>query len=329
MENDLQYKRRIQLAVGVSLAVHACLFLLGAVWRPAEMGEGPVPDYVVLEIEPEPAPAPQLVEALSPTDTPPEDARFIARENSQAADAELKEGNQLGPAVDIESELETPGQPAVAVAPTAPLAVQQAPAPEPAPQPEDPLPPQPQPSPRAEKEPAAEGPNAMRDRDAPVSVSEPPARESARTADMERMKMAQAVPPATTPDPLAAVPASPARGRLDNRVVTKGFTSYGAIQDKIAPYLEHVKKKVERRWREALLLRYSGTEPRGVEVDCEIAADGTLVSVKLAAPAEDAVYGALCLDAIRGVAPFDKFPFEVPEIYRNQNLEIRWHFRFL
>jgi hypothetical protein len=40
-------------------------------------------------------------------------------------------------------------------------------------------------------------------------------------------------------------------------------------------------------------------------------------------------YAPLCREAIEKAAPFSAFPFKVPEIYRDENLEIRWTFSFL
>jgi len=350
MQEDRQYHQRIGIAITVSLLAHALLFVGGLRWTPVNMGEGPTPDFVVVDLEPElSSPARQLVETVTPSDTPPEDARFIARANTQAADATLREGDQPGPINEIESPEERLGTPVaapLALPATPPLA-----APEPA---------MPQPSPaqqpadeaQAEEEQPEEKPEELRD-EPPAPPKPAPETEPAPEPAAKRQRMAAVqetmreqtpsraaatkpneAPPAPTAQarPALAVPPAPAtppRGRMNNGVMTKGFTSYAAIEDEIAPYLEQVKKKVELRWREALLLQYSGSQPRDVEVDCEIAKDGSLVSVKLAAPSEDRVYGQLCLDAIRKAAPFDVFPFEVPDIYRNQNLEIRWHFSFL
>ncbi len=350
MQEDRQYQRRIGIAITVSLLAHALLFVGGLRWTPASMGEGATPDYVVVEFEPElSSPARQLVETVTPSDTPPEDARYIARANTQAADTILREGDQPGPINEVESpeeRLGTPGAAPLALPATPPLASPEPSMPQAEPeqereemketeeeqaqekaeeQPEE-LPAPPKPAP--DSEPSAE-PAAKRQRVA--AVQETMREQTPSRAAISKSTEAPPAPTAQARPAIAAppAPATPPRGRMNNGVMTKGFTSYAAIEDEIAPYLEQVKKKVELRWREALLLQYSGSQPRDVEVDCEIAKDGSLVSVKLAAPSEDRVYGQLCLDAIRKAAPFAAFPFEVPDIYRNQNLEIRWHFSFL
>lgn len=64
-------------------------------------------------------------------------------------------------------------------------------------------------------------------------------------------------------------------------------------------------------------------------IDCEINAEGELVSVNVVGTDNDKLYSALCRDAVQRAGPFGPFPFEVPDIYRGKNLEIRWTFSFL
>jgi len=78
-----------------------------------------------------------------------------------------------------------------------------------------------------------------------------------------------------------------------------------------------------------LLTRYSGTSPTEVVIDCAIAPDGTLARVEIVGEPKDRVYAALCKDAVEKAGPFKPFPFTVPDMYRNRNLEIRWTFSFL
>ncbi len=136
---------------------------------------------------------------------------------------------------------------------------------------------------------------------------------------------------AQTPAPPAPVANTPAvsRGRLHDAVKSVGFTNYAAIQDALAPYMKTVRGKVEREWNRALITRYSGTARTVAEVDCTIAPDGRLLSAKVVGLPRDRVYAALCREAIERAAPFDPFPFIVPNMYRNKNLEIRWTFSFL
>jgi hypothetical protein len=112
-------------------------------------------------------------------------------------------------------------------------------------------------------------------------------------------------------------------------VKQKGFAGHEALQDELAPYLREVRARVERRWNEALLTRYRGTNPTRAVVDCVIAPDGSLVAATIVDAGPDRLYAALCREAIERAAPFGAFPFQVPDIYRSSNLEIRWTFSFL
>jgi hypothetical protein len=64
-------------------------------------------------------------------------------------------------------------------------------------------------------------------------------------------------------------------------------------------------------------------------VDCAISPSGEVVSVTIVDPGESVSFAPLCKEAIEEAGPFPPFPFEVPEAYRNRNLEIRWTFSFL
>ncbi len=136
---------------------------------------------------------------------------------------------------------------------------------------------------------------------------------------------------ADTSSPPAPQPLPPreSKGRLRDQVQNKGFVAFEAMQHEIAPYLQEVRRRVELRWNEMLLTRYSGTQPAEAEIDCAIAPDGTLAYVRVVGKPEDRVYAALCAAALRRAAPFGAFPFEVPAMYRDRNLEIRWTFSFL
>ena len=46
-------------------------------------------------------------------------------------------------------------------------------------------------------------------------------------------------------------------------------------------------------------------------------------------PGSSLTYAVLCRQAVEMAAPFGPFPFDVPEIYRNHNLEITWKFSYL
>ena len=308
---ETRYRYRMGASGVVSLAAHA----LAALWwlGPAPtIGTGPEPEPapIVLNLMPEESlPVQSLVETVAPAEEPAEETLNIARQSTRAADRMLQDGEAPGPVFFEEAPAESLAQPT-----PSPASV---PAPAP-PAPEDAL------STPEVTEPEEERPKPLPEPERPALPAEPPEREAPQERlEQKPVRMAQAA--AAPPEEQRP---SKARGRLRNRVTNQGFTSFEAIQHEVAPYLEEVKKRVEREWT-AALLKYNGTQARSVEVDCEIAADGRLALVEVVSPVGDIIYETLCAEAIRRAGPFDPFPFEVPEIYQNQNLEIRWRFSFL
>lgn len=308
---EKRYRTRMGIAGAVSLAAHlaAAVAWVGAA---PTVGTGPEPEPapITLNLSPETSlPAQSLVETVTPAAAPDSETFNIARQSTRAADMMLQEGDLPGPAFFEEAPAESLAQPT--------------PAPQSVP---SPTPPAPKETPREpeETQPEEESPEPPPAPERPALPADPPRQETPEDRpEQQPVKMAQA---AAAP-PQEQSP-SKARGRLRNRVTNQGFTSFEAIQHEVAPYLEEVKKRVERQWTTALM-KYNGTQARSVEVDCEIAADGSLALVEVVAPVGDVIYETLCAEAIRSAGPFDPFPFEVPEIYQNQNLEIRWRFSFL
>ena len=152
----------------------------------------------------------------------------------------------------------------------------------------------------------------------------------------EPLQVAQAEPP--------VLPPGRPQGRVDGGVHSKGFTGFEAMEDEIAPYLKEVRARVERNWRAALQLRYSGTTPTKAVLECSIRPDGMLLHVRIveagvpttgdstSAVSPSGVsptYAPLCKEAIERAAPFPAFPFKIPEMYRERSLQIRWTFSFL
>jgi outer membrane biosynthesis protein TonB len=223
------------------------------------------------------------------------DTPLISDKPSTAADLHEDADTGATPTPDVESENYLASRPAPDVPPTPP---QQA------------TPPAPK-APPAPKPPAAE-PNATEESKlaaraekeaSPTEPTAPP------PADKER------------PQPLLA----PGGGGVQ----TRGLGAFEAHQDELAPYLLEVRKTVERHWRAALELRYSGTTPTAAVVDCAIRPDGSLAYVTVVEPGDSVSFGGLCQGAIEKAGPFAPFPFEVPDIYRSKDLEIRWTFNFM
>jgi hypothetical protein len=313
----MTYSQRLKVAILCSIVFH--LGALGlATLREPSFGLGGVdrPEPIVLNLQQEKPPEARrrLVDTQTPAEEVPQDTDLISDVNSEAMDTQLRPGEDEGPHFETPDEFDTlattaavsqePPEPKPVTEPVEKReAVQEEdtqPIPAPAERPEIPLPAPPPPQAEAEINPPAPEP------------------------DMERIQVAQAMVPAK-PEALDRR----AKGRQKKGVQKQGITNFSAIEDDIAPYLQEVRNRVEREWHGMLLVRYSGTQPTAVTIDCEISADGRLVSVEIRDDPEDRIYASLCKAAVRKAGPFKPFPFVVPDIYRNRNLEIRWTFRYL
>ncbi|HPO14664.1 MAG TPA: hypothetical protein PLI09_14585 [Candidatus Hydrogenedentes bacterium] len=328
------YSQRMQCAMACSLACHLLLFL--APWSAARsgihIGPMPRPPAVVLNFKhPEPAPAPvrQLVDVHTPANAPVAQNDLIAVENSNATDIALRDGTKPGPHLDQIAGHDSLTPPA----PVKPVEETVAPPP---PMPEIPSPtaatPPPESSPPLLEQSAAHEPKP-REKKEIFQVAKayvPPPFQQTPESPPETMEM-----PVPKPEAAPAPPEIPenvqsvSRGRLYDKVNTIGFPGFEASKDQVAPYLHEVRRRVEKRWNAALLTRYSGVSPTEVVIDCAIASDGRLARVEIVGEPEDRVYAALCKEAVEKAGPFKPFPFKVPDMYRNKNLEIRWTFSFL
>ena len=353
----MHYNQRLKVAALVSLTIHLLIFYQFSNinhdnW-PADILRD---DPIVLNLQPEPDVQFRSLVDPSFETPPPDETQNIAEFDARAADIQLQEGEQEGPLVSDEADRNMTALPNMSPTPpqsslpqvvqdysdppvenaqdtiheTTPeseidstpeplerpqdlpsLVREEAPAVTTPPLPEIPETASPSPSPASE-------PDVTQEPEPEIAVEQP---ETIMLPDS--FQMAQAMPVPENPQ------SGNSRGRLDNAVRNEGFTNFDAIQDQLAPYLREIRRRVERRWNEALLTRYSGTSPTVAVVDCAIAPDGTLVQVNIIGEPRDRVYAALCMEAIQRAAPFSPFPFEVPDIYRGQNLEIRWTFNFL
>lgn len=339
------YQNRIRAATWVSVILHIALIALAWWIRPA-FTVGPMqgdvaPITVTFSPVPptsEPPERPenrQLVDVAVPATEPVRPTDLIATQNSNASDTVAAPGPLFGPKVDEDSPIDRLGGRAGAM-----------PTPSATPAPVQPV----LEAPAAEKEIPSEANPAAADPPAPA----PPV----ATSTNAPMALAQATLPAETPksvpnpaeaqgapksltapttEPQAQtaqvgnnrVADSPTRGRAYSGVRNSGVKGFEAMQDVIAPYLKNVQDRVEMRWREALLTKYNGAKATEATIDCEIGPDGKIVSLTITGTPDDRSYAALCKEAIERAGPFGPFTFKVPDIYRNQNLEIRWSFNFL
>lgn len=342
---DFTDSTRLRIGAACSLALHAAFVAaLGGAFHRASSLPGPMPEPapIVLNLTP-PEPEPrsrQLIDRVVPGETP-EDTDRIAEIAGQAMDAAIRDGDTPGPRPEIEDDFDreevTPSPPVELPAPEEPPAP---PTPAPAVQ-APPAPPAPRPEQRAETPaapaaPAEETP-APREtpRPAPDPLAErreaPPEPERPAPREPDRFDVAQsapATPPETMPAPEPRLP-QPSRGRIQDSVKREGFLAFEALQDEIAPYMREIRRRVEREWTRLLITRYNGTSPTSAIIDCAISPEGELLFAEVVGNPADPIFAGLSREALRRAGPFPPFPFEVPDLYRSNNLEIRWTFNFL
>lgn len=303
----------MNLAVLLSLLLHVAGFaVLHYTYIPAPPVRPANPEPLVLNLQPDPPPQPnppprQLVDIVEPAPEPPVPTENIAETHSEAMDLARLEDPQRGPALEQDDfdALPKAASPDKMPAPAAP----------------------PPPPKAEEKEPSnsEEAEMQVKEIETPLEeVLDPDeADEHADSAPEAPLRIAQNTPPAPPARP------SPGTTRERGSRTKQGTTNFDAIQNEIAPYLKQIRQQVERRWNEMLYTRYSGTSPAKAVIDCAINPQGQLVSVSIVGADGDRLYSALCKDAIQRAGPFGPFPFEVPDIYKDKNLEIRWTFNFL
>lgn len=339
------------LSILVHLLFGAALGAVLARRPPITFGDGPLVAPMVLTLKQAAKPKPeaerviQMVESPVEAEAPPDITDLISDVNSRAADETPTVGQAPGPTPEVIDDLAT-------------LAARPMPHESPAP----PAPPAAQPQIEASFEPLAptkpleppvvEKPVSKTSRRKTVpAVREPVASEGTPKPAKEEVPADSAKQPGTSTQPAEARsgedlepfrvakadtrPLAPeglqdkTRGKVGDAKLGEGFTSFDAIRDQIAPYLKLIKTHVERRWNEEIITRYNGHMPTEATVDCSISAAGKVISVQVVGAPKDRLFAALCKRAIERAGPFGPFPFEVPEMYRSKNLEIRWTFSFL
>lgn len=306
----MTYGRRLTIAACLAALIHgAAVVSLGHIpqWRTAP--QEAVPEPIVLNLRPHSEPARRLIDQDSSSEEPPDPTDLISEMNAKARDMTDGGADGAAPRVAHVGEFDQ--------------------APRPAP---EPIRPQTGPPPERERKPEAtqetEPVPSTKERLPATRPQAPKDSEEPRESEPKRFEVARAQPPspeAGAPD----TPPSDPRGRVEGNAMRKGFLAFEAMADEVAPYLRDVRRRVETRWRAALHLRYSGTTTTQAVLDCAIAPDGTLAYVRIVDPGGSPSYAALCREAIERAGPFPPFPFQVPDMYREKNLEIRWTFSFL
>ena len=342
----MNYRNRIVFALVLSLGLNVLLVALPWPHAPqrAEATRSPLVFTVPRPEEPQPKrqAIPQVVETI-PSDTPPRtktallsDVNSVLRgESGTVEGAPSPLLDQLDEALDL---------PKPAIAPSR----------EPSPPAQPALPTEAQPETPPATEPVAEtpqppAPDEMREAAAPVEESPmeetelrvartaappaPPAPEAEEQAPLRRS--ASATPPsskpAPPPAPRAAPPQLPESGRSSVAGVTLegGYASFAALEDEVAAYVLYLKPLIRQEWLTLLLTRYSGVSPTDAIVRVGITPQGGIAVLEIVGAPRDRIFAALCKEAIRKAGPFKPFPFRVPPEFREENLLIRWNFRYL
>lgn len=308
-------------ALIAAITVHALLLLLpwgfpgsGNLFVPTAEDRQPV--MVKLQQPDEPR---RLIEPGAPAEQPVNPSTdLISEQASKAQDMSPSDTGGIVPDAGVVGPADQlVPQPAPAAAPPkpAPSAPEAASAPEAKKNPEAP------PKPSADKKAATPHPDAPM-----VKVDEPtpPLPQAEEKPQDAAIQLAKAE---TAPTPVPAEGKS--QSRVEGGVKSKGFLSFEAMESDFAPYLRQVRDRVEKRWKTLIHMRYSGVSTTQAVLDCAISPDGTLRNITIVEPGSSATFAGLCKQAVEQAGPFGAFPFQVPDMYKNQNIEIRWTFSFL
>lgn len=153
-----------------------------------------------------------------------------------------------------------------------------------------------------------------------------------RAAAAQTSPSAPAVPevlPTPQQPPVPIDRQAPSQTPVEGEAQNYGFLGFEAMRHELAPYMKIVRAAVEKEWKIAIQMKYSGSEPTRAVLDCAISPDGKLVYANIVDPGKSVSHAVLCQKAIEKAGPFPPFPFDVPAMYRNENLQIRWTFSFL
>jgi hypothetical protein len=322
-------RQRTTLALSVSVVFHIILFAF-ILWT-AHYSRGPVflaesPGEFEINLEQSPQmPTYQLVDTIAPATVPVAQTDLIAEKDSNASSPAPGEGNPNAPNTDTVSDHAAIGAAAVPSTPQAASAPQTPAATEPEKKSEE--------NAEEKNEVVVEKVETPDEKAMQLAKLEPskkplardPAEEIADTQLAQASAQAAVAAQQVVPQPL---PSKQTTGKEDGGAKA-GFLNFEAMRSEFAPYLRDVQNRVEKRWRTGLELKYRGTQPTNAVVDCAIGPDGKIAYVRIIEPGKSVSYAYVCKEAIEKAGPFPPFPFKVPDMYRDKNLEIRWTFRFM
>ena len=340
------YRKRIRVAVTVSLLLHVMALLPLIAYllhetpgaRTAQAKDRPI----VLSLnDPLPSDKPRrLIESGAAAEGAIEDSDLISSTDSQAQDLSDAKGETNQPHFEEISEFDelgTPPIPPPGETPDIELTIVAPPESDEEPV-EEPVEPE-ETAQQPTSDTSAEPDDAMQ-----VAALPPELREQKPTVELMQVdaepEKDEPEEPEEEPERIevARAPAQPtilaqeirsSRGREGGGAERSGFTSFEATQHVLGEYMLEVRRKVRQQWVAALGLRYLGAARTESFVECSIRPDGTLEYVRIVDTGESMSYAIICRDAIEKAGPFGPFPFDVPDIYRKENLEIVWKFSYL
>ncbi len=354
----MKYSTRIAVAALVSILVNVAIWEVVARVVLATPVQAPAPEVVPPLVftlappppppEPEPPAEPetprQIIETVRESSEPIEETDLISDKNSKASDLTDSEGDRPAPSVDEPSEFDQQGaipsemagaepSPPVENPPTEEVQATS----DTTPAPIEPEVEKPDVQESADKRDAAEDPavllGALAER-----AKEP--EEDLPKAKPEQEKLTEEPKQESLPEPFVLAQANEpklkfqqdmeiSKGREGGGAEGNGFMSFEANKHEMGAYMLEVRTRVLRHWKAGLLLKYHGVRRTQAVIECSIRPNGELEYVRIKVPGPSYAFAVLCQEAIRKAAPFPPFPFDVPEMYRNENLEITWNFSYL
>ncbi len=342
------YRKRLSVAALVALHIHVLVLLpliayllhesAGA--HTAEAKERPIV-LSLNDLNLSDNPPPSLIETGAAAEGPVEDSDLISNADSQAQDLSDVEGDTDQPYFEETSEFDELGTPPIPppgqdpeVEPTVapPLEAAERPAERPA-ETEETVQETPTGVPAGSEglTRVAEAPVKPEEAEAAVELvaAEPVVPEKEETEEAEEEPERMQVAKAPEQPTVEAQEMRISRGREGGGADQSGFTSFEATKHVLGDYMLEVRRKVELQWRAGLTLRYAGVSRTESLVECSIRPDGTLEYVRIVETGGSMGYAIICRDAVEKAGPFGPFPFDVPDIYRKENLEIVWKFSYL
>lgn len=313
----MEYSKRIRYAALCSACIHIGGFALAAHRTPATgLGTIPQDDPIIIALRtPEPKEIQRLIETREATGGAVGETDLISDKASKARDNSDVEGDTEQPYFKEASEFDELGEIPIELAPAQ----------------SEPLPP-----------PArSEVSGNEVELEAPAAPSEPTEKSNEIEADAVAILPEPDPVPEEVPEPFEVAKAEPelqrltqdlhiARGREGGGVTLDGIASFEANRHALGEYMLELRKHVEREWRLGLQLRYSGVSRAYAVLICSITPEGKLERVEIVDPGQSATYALMCKNAVENAAQFFRpFPFDVPDIYRQKNLEIQWKFTYM